>query len=73
MGCPVTWCSLLQLYMATSTMTSEYIALSMSLCAAIPLMEVTEAINKGLQFIHNRLSTFKATVNEDNMCALWLS
>ena len=73
MGCPVIWCSKLQPCIATSTMESEYTALSMSLRAAIPLMAVTEAINKGLEFVHHRLLTFKATVHEDNMGALRLS
>ena len=73
MGCPVIWCSKLQPCIATSTMESEYTALSMSLQAAIPLMAVTEAINKSPEFIHHRLLTFKATVYEDNMGALWLA
>ena len=73
MGCPVIWCSNLQPCIATSTMESEYTALSMSLRAAIPLMAVTEAINKGLGFVHHRLLTFKATVHEDNMGALRLA
>ena len=70
MGCPVIWCSKLQPYIATSTMESEYTALSMSLQAAIPLLAVTEAINNGLNFIHHRLLTFKATLREDNIGAL---
>ena len=45
----------------------------MSLRAAIPLMAVTEAINKGLKFAHPSLLTFKATVHEDNMGALRLA
>ena len=36
-------------------------------------MAVTEAMNKGLEFIHHRLLTFKATVHEDDMGALQLS
>jgi hypothetical protein len=35
MGCSVIWCSKLQTSIATSTMESEYTALSMALCAAI--------------------------------------
>ena len=55
-------------------MEFEHTALSMSLRAAIPLMAVTEAINDGLiNFIHHRLLTFKATLDEDNMGALRLA
>ena len=73
LGCPVVWCSKLQPCIATSAMESEYTALSMSLRAAIPLMAVTKAINKGLKFAHPRLLTFKATLHEDNMGALRLA
>ena len=73
MGCAVVWCSKLQPCIATSTMESEYTALSMSLRAAIPLIEVTKAINKGLNFTTTKLLTFKATVHEDNMGALKLA
>ena len=45
----------------------------MSLRAAIPLMAVTKAINKGLSFVHHQLLTFKATLHEDNMGALRLA
>ena len=70
MECPVIWCSKLQPCIATSTMESEYTALSMSLRAAIPLMAVAETINKGLDFVHHRLLIYNATVHEDNMGAL---
>jgi hypothetical protein len=73
MGCGVLWCSKLQPCIATSTMESEYTALSMALRAAIPLIEVTTAINKGLKFTTTKLLTFKATVHEDNMGALRLA
>jgi hypothetical protein len=73
MGCPVLWCSKLQPCIATSTMESEYTALSMALRGAITLIEVTTAINNGLKFTTTRLLTFKATVHEDNMGALRLS
>ena len=72
-GCPVIWCSKLQPCIATSTMESEYTALFMSLRAAIPLMVVTSAINKGLDFVHLRLLIFKATIHEDNIVALQLA
>jgi hypothetical protein len=54
MGCSVIWCSELQPCIATSTMESEYTALSMALRAAIPLLDVTSVINKGLAFIATR-------------------
>jgi hypothetical protein len=73
MGCSVIWCSKLQPCIATSTMESEYTALSMALRAAIPLLDVTAAINKGLDFTATRLLKFKATVHEDNMGALRLA
>jgi hypothetical protein len=73
MGCSVIWCSKLQPCIATSTMESEYTALSMALRAAIPLMAVTTSINKGLNFTATKFLQFKATVHEDNMGALKLA
>jgi hypothetical protein len=73
MGCSVIWCSKLQPCIATSTMESEYTALSMALRAAIPLLDVVKAINNGLKFTTTKLLTFKATVHEDNMGALRLA
>jgi hypothetical protein len=73
MGCSVIWCSKLQPCIATSTMESEYTALSMALRAAIPLMAVTASINNGLNFTATKFLQFKATVHEDNMGALKLS
>jgi hypothetical protein len=73
MGCSVIWCSKLQPCIATSTMESEYTALSMALRAAIPLMTVTTSINNGLNFTATKFLQFKATVHEDNMGALRLA
>jgi hypothetical protein len=73
MGCSVIWCSKLQPCIATSTMESEYTALSMALRAAIPLLDITTSINNGLNFTTEKLLTFKATVHEDNMGALRLA
>jgi hypothetical protein len=73
MGCSVIWCSKLQPCIATSTMESEYTALSMALRSAIPLLDVTKSINEGLKFTATKLLTFKATVHEDNMGALRLA
>jgi hypothetical protein len=69
----VVWCSKLQPCIATSTMESEYTVLSMALRVAIPLLDVTSVINKGLEFTATRTLKFKATVHEDNMGALRLA
>lgn len=73
MGCTVIWCSKLQTSIATSTMESEYTALSMALRAAIPLMDLCAVINRGLNVSTQRLLKFRATVHEDNMGALTLA
>jgi hypothetical protein len=72
-GCPVLWVSKLQSTIATSTMESEYTALSMALRAAIPLIAVTKAVANGLVFTRDRILTFKATVHEDNQGAIILA
>jgi hypothetical protein len=72
-GCPVLWVSKLQSTIATSTMESEYTALSMALRAAIPLIAVTKAVANGLAFTRDRILTFKATVHEDNQGAIILA
>jgi hypothetical protein len=72
-GCPVLWVSKLQSTIATSTMESEYTALSMALRAAIPLIAVTKAVANGLAFTRNRILTFKLTVHEDNQRAIILA
>jgi hypothetical protein len=72
-GCPVLWVSKLQSTTATSTMESEYTALSMALRAAITLIAVTKAEANGLVFTRDRILTFKATVHEDNQGAIILA
>jgi hypothetical protein len=72
-NCPVLWVSKLQTTIATSTMESEYTALSIALRAAIPLLSVIESVTKGLHFTKHKLLTFKATVHEDNQGALILA
>jgi hypothetical protein len=72
-GCPVLWVSKMQSTIATSTMESEYTALSMALRAAIPLIAVTKAVTKGLAFTRDQILTFKATVHEDNQGAIILA
>ena len=73
MGCPVQWTSKLQTSIATSTMESEYIALSMALRAAIPFMEVCQYVISRFASASQRLVKFKTTVHEDNQGALALS
>jgi hypothetical protein len=73
MGCSVLWKSQLQTSIATSTMESEYIALSMALRAAIPLLDICVSINQGLGITTQKLLTFKTTIHEDNIGALTLA
>jgi len=73
MGCSVLWKSKLQTSIATSTMESEYIALSMALRAAIPLLDICVSVNEGLGITQDKLLTFRATVHEDNIGALTLA
>ena len=70
MGCSVVWCSKLQVSIATSTMESEYTALSMTPFAAIPIILVSASINKGLGLNKDQFLTFKATVHEDNLACI---
>ena len=72
-NCPVLWVSKMQSTIATSTMESEYTALSMALRAFIPLQAVAEAVTNGLHFKNEKQITFKATVHEDNQGALTLA
>ena len=72
-NCPVIWVSKLQTTVATSTMESEYTAMSMALRAVIPLLAVIESVSGGLKYEKHKLLTFKATVHEDNQGALILA
>ena len=60
----------MQTTIATSTMESEYTALSQACRAAIPLLAVIDSATKGLNYIKRNRLTFKATIHEDNMGAL---
>ena len=73
MGCPIAWKSKLQTDIATSTMESEYSALSMALRAAIPLLQVIECAIKSLDGSSKLFTEFKTTVHEDNQGALRLA
>jgi hypothetical protein len=73
MGCSVLWKSQLQTSIATSTMESEYTALSMALRAAIPLLDICVSINQGLGITKDKLLIFKTTIHEDNIGAFTLA
>ena len=73
MGCPIVWISKLQNNISTSTMESEYTALSMALRTAIPLQSVAKSIIRGLTMNRNELIIFKTTAHEDNEGALKLA
>jgi hypothetical protein len=72
-GCPVVWVSKLQGSIATSTMESEYTALSMALRAAIPLQAICKSVARGLGRHEKRITHFMTTAHEDNMGALTLA
>ena len=72
-SCPVLWMSVMQTTIATSTMESEYTALSQACQAVIPLLAVIDSATKGLTFTKRKRLTFKATIHEDNMGALILA
>ena len=66
-SCPVLWVSVMQTTIATSTMESEYTALSQACRAVIPLLAVINSTTNGLSFTKRKQLTFKATIHEDNM------
>jgi len=72
-NCPVIWVSKMQSTIATSTMESEYTALSMALRAFIPLYEVSKVVMSGLHYKKQGEIKFKATVHEDNQGAIILA
>ena len=73
MGYPILWVAKLQNSIATLTMESEYMALSMALRAAIPLLSVIESVVKSLQYKSKRILSFQAPVHENNQGALILA
>jgi hypothetical protein len=66
MGTPVVWTSRLQTDIATSTMESEYNALSMAMRDVIPLRRLTKSIIQGLGGDDVKMTHVKTTVHEDN-------
>ena len=73
MGCPVIWASKLQANIATSTMESEYTALSMALREAIPLQQIIKFVLPGFGLPKDHLIQFSTTLHEDNEGALKLA
>ena len=71
-GCPVVWSSKLQQDIATSTMMSEYTALSMAMREVIPLRNTFQAVLDAVGQPECK-SSFKVTVWEDNMGCLKLA
>ena len=71
--CPVIWVWKLQSTVATSTMESEYTAMSMAMRSMVPLLAVIESVSGELQYTKHKLLTFKATLHEDNQGALILA
>ena len=72
-NCPFIWVSKLQTTVSTSTMESEYTAMSMAMRSAIPLLAVIESVSGGLKYYTHKLIMFKATVHEDNQGTLILA
>jgi hypothetical protein len=72
--CPVCWSSKLQGDIATSTMESEYNALSMAMREVIPLLRLTKEICNGVGMVDpSNTKFFKTVVHEDNNGALRLA
>jgi hypothetical protein len=72
MGTPVVWTSRLQTDIATSTMESEYNAMSMAMRDVIPLRHLTKTIIQGLGGEDVKKINVKTTLHEDNHGALRL-
>ena len=72
-NCLVIWVSKLQTTVATSTMESDYTAMSIAMQSAIPLLAVIKSVSSGLKYHKHKLLTFKATAHKDNQGALILT
>ena len=72
-SCPVLWASVMQTIIASSTMESEYTALSQACRTSIPLLAVIDCATKGLRFTKEKKLTFVTTVHKDNMEAFILA
>jgi hypothetical protein len=65
-NCPVIWSSKLQGDVATSTMESEYSALSSAMRDLLPLRELLITLLQSISARGSHHSTFRTTVHEDN-------
>jgi hypothetical protein len=72
-NCPVIWSSKLQGDIATSTMESEYSALSSAMRDLLPLRELLIILLQSISARGSHKSTFRTTVHEDNAGALSLA
>jgi hypothetical protein len=72
-GMLIVWTSKLQSEIASSTMMSEYIALSTSMRTVIPLRTMLQQVMQTLDEEHYNKSTFKTVFHEDNNPALILA
>jgi hypothetical protein len=72
-NCPVIWSSKLQSEIATSTMESEYSALSSTMRDLLPFRELLISLSPSISARGRHQSTFRTTVHEDNVGALSLA
>jgi hypothetical protein len=72
-GCPIIWSSKLIPQVCLSTMMAEYYALSNAMKEVLPLRDLAKEVAKGMGISEECLTTFKATVWEDNSGALALA
>ena len=72
-NCPAIWKSKLQTEIATFTMEAEYNALSISMKEVLPIKHCLEAVASCVGISSDEVTTFRATVWEDNVGALTLA
>ena len=72
-GCPLLWSSKLQTEIALSTTEAEYIALSQSMRALLPMRSLLKEVGANLQLSYSNESVVKTRVWEDNNGALQLA
>ena len=71
--CPLVWASKLQNEISLSTLESEYIALSMSMCELVPLRRLMKEIAAKVDASFNMPTLLHSTVFEDNNGAIGLA
>ena len=72
-GCPIVWSSKLMQSIALSTMMAEYYALSSAMREVLPLRDLCRTVGSGFGINDDCLTSFHATVWEDNAGALALA